>query len=77
PEQVPSPEFLLEEKEFKRLLEDAISALPEGQRAVFLLNRIDKKTYREIAEDLSISAKAVEKRMHKALASLRKIHKKV
>lgn len=72
-----TPQFLLEEAEFKKRLEDAISALPEGQRIVFLMNRIDKKKYREIAEELGISVKAVEKRMHKALVALRKISKKV
>ena len=72
-----SPEFLLEEQEFQQRLEKAINDLPEGQRLVFLMNRIDKKTYKEIAEILEISVKAVEKRMHKALVSLRKIHPKV
>ncbi len=72
-----TPQFLLEEQEFKERLEAAISALPEGQRIVFLMNRIDKKKYREIAEELDISVKAVEKRMHHALNTLRKIHKKV
>lgn len=38
-----SPEYLLEEKEFKQKLENAISALPDRQREVFLLNRIEKK----------------------------------
>ena len=72
-----TPEFLMEEKEFKLRLEKAIADLPEGQRIVFLLNRIDKKKYREIAEELGISQKAVEKRMHKALAVLRIVSKKV
>lgn len=66
-----SPEFLLEEKEFMERLQNAISDLKEGQREVFLLHRIDKKTYKEIAEILSISVKAVEKRMHLALKQLR------
>ena len=66
-----SPEFILEEKEFMNKLQGAIADLKEGQREVFLLNRIDKKTYREIAEMLSISVKAVEKRMHLALKQLR------
>ena len=65
------PQFLLEEQEFKTKLEAAIAALPEGQREVFLLNRIDKLKYREIAERLGISQKAVEKRMHNALVFLR------
>ncbi len=65
------PQFLLEEQEFKTKLEAAIAALPEGQREVFLMNRIDKLKYREIAELLGVSQKAVEKRMHKALLFLR------
>lgn len=72
-----TPEFILEEAEFEKRLNEAIQALSEGQREVFLLNRIDKLTYREIAESLDISVKAVEKRMHKALTYLRKISKKV
>jgi RNA polymerase sigma-70 factor (ECF subfamily) len=66
------PEFLLEEKEFLQKLENAIASLSEKQREVFLLNRIDKKTYNEIAVFLDISKKAVEKRMHNALKVLRK-----
>ena len=67
-----SPDFVLEEKEFMDKLQAAIANLTDGQREVFLLNRIDKKTYKEIADMLSISVKAVEKRMHLALVQLRK-----
>ena len=62
-----TPEFLMIEKEFLIIIEDAIASLPEKQKEVFLLNRIEKKKYREIAEMLGISVKAVEKRMHLAL----------
>jgi len=72
-----SPDFLLEEKEFMIKLQGAIADLSEAQREVFLLNRIDKKTYNEIAEMLGISVKAVEKRMHNALKKLRKIIKNI
>lgn len=72
-----TPQYLMEEAEFKLKLETAIAALPEGQRTVFLMNRIDKLPYREIAERLDLSVKAVEKRMHKALGEMRKISKKV
>jgi len=41
------------------------------------MNRIDKKKYREIAEELEISIKTVEKRMHKALKSLRQLYKNI
>ena len=72
-----SPEYLLEEKEFKAKLENAISSLPEKQRLVFLMSRIDKKTYKEIAAILGISKQAVEKRMYNALDSLRQISKNI
>lgn len=72
-----SPEFLLEEKEFQARLEAAITALPENIRIVFLMNRIDKLTYKKIAERLGISVKTVEKRMHKALVELRKLSAKI
>ena len=72
-----TPQYKMEEDEFREKLENAISALPEDQRIVFLMNRIDKKKYREIADELDLSVKAVEKRMHKALTALRKVHKKV
>ena len=72
-----SPEFLMEEKELKEKLEMAISQLPEKQRVAFLLSRIEKKTYKEIAEILKISKQAVEKRIYNALDTLRQISKKI
>jgi RNA polymerase sigma-70 factor (family 1) len=67
-----SPEFLMEEEQFKVKLQWAIGRLTEGQRSAFLLHRIDGKKYAEIAEILEISVKAVEKRIHGALLQLRK-----
>lgn len=72
-----TPEFQLEEKEFLERLQNAIADLPEGQREVFLLNRMDQMTYKEIAGFLGVSQKAVEKRMHKALVKLRKTVKTI
>ncbi len=72
-----TPQYLMEEEEFKRRLEEAISNLPEKNREVFLMNRIDKLTYREIGARLGISVKAVEKRMHKALNELRPISERI
>lgn len=66
-----TPEFLLEEQEFMVKLKKSIADLPDKQREVFLLSRIDKKKYSEISDLLEISVKAVEKRMSQALATLR------
>lgn len=72
-----SPEYLFEEQEFKQRLNRAINELTDGQREVFLLNRIDGLKYREIAERLDISQKAVEKRMTSALKKLRQSVKEI
>ncbi len=71
------PEYQMEYNEFESTITQAIDQLPEGQREVFLLNRIEKKTYVEIAGMLEVSVKAVEKRMHKALVKLRKVCKEI
>lgn len=65
------PESVLITNEFRQKLEKVISELPDGQREVFLMNRIDKLTYKEIAHRLDVSETAVEKRMSKALFKLR------
>lgn len=67
-----SPEFLMLEEEFLIKLENAIADLSEKQREVFLLNRMEKMKYKDIALKLEISQKAVEKRMHEALLVMRK-----
>lgn len=72
-----TPEFVLEETELRKQLEKAINDLPEKQRTVFLMNRFDNQSYTEIASVLDLSVKAVEKRMHLALLSLRKVVKNV
>ncbi|MBV6648021.1 MAG: sigma-70 family RNA polymerase sigma factor [Cyclobacteriaceae bacterium] len=66
-----SPDFVFEEQEFKVRLEGAISALPDRQREIFLLNRIDGMPYKEIAEVMEVSIKTVEKHMATALRMLK------
>lgn len=66
-----TPEFVMREKEFHQELNDAINSLSDKQKEVFLLNIIEKKKYKETAEMLGISQKAVEKRMHQAMLHLR------
>lgn len=71
------PEYLLEEKEFEKKLFSIINSIPEKSKTVFLMNRIDKLSYTDIAERLNISSKAVEKRMQKALSIVRQISEKI
>lgn len=51
---------------------NALLNLSEKQRIVFLMSRMEGLKYKEIAERLSISEKAVEKRMRNALEVLKK-----
>ena len=67
-----SPEFLIETEEFRIKLKQAINNLSTKEREVFLLSRIEQKTYKEIAEITGVSIKAIERRMSKALRYLRK-----
>jgi RNA polymerase sigma-70 factor (family 1) len=67
-----NPEFEMQVKEFDLKLQKAINELDDKKRTVFLMNRIEKYTYNQIAENLGITVKAVEKRMEKALAYIRK-----
>ena len=66
-----TPEFVMQEKEYMQKLENAIAKLTEAQRVAFLLNRVEGKRFKEIAELLDISTKAVEKRIYGALKKLR------
>ena len=68
-----SPEYLLIEQEYLVKVENAIDSLTAKQKEVFLLSKIEKLKYKEIAFKLDISVKAVEKRMHKALLTMRQV----
>ena len=67
-----SPEFLMQENEYMQKLQNAIANLTEAERVAFLLNRVEGKRHKEIAELLDIGTKAVEKRIYSALKKLRK-----
>lgn len=67
-----SPEDNMQFKELENKYESALIKLSEKQRVVFLMSRIDNMKYHEIANAVSISVKAVEKRMKLALLHLKK-----
>jgi RNA polymerase sigma factor (sigma-70 family) len=69
---VRNPDEELEFKELQEKYEKALVNLPENQRVVFLMSRMEDLTYAEIAARLTLSVKAVEKRMTGALARLKK-----
>ncbi len=66
-----SPEDEMEFEQLKENYRVALEGMPENQRTVFLMSRIENLKYVEIAEMTGISVKALEKRMSKALEYLR------
>ncbi|MEA3460924.1 MAG: sigma-70 family RNA polymerase sigma factor [Bacteroidota bacterium] len=68
----PTPEEDLNYRELEKKYEEVLMKLPENQRIAFLMSRTEELTYGEIAARLSISVKAVEKRVSGALSRLRK-----
>ena len=70
-----TPDFLMEKNEFHDYLNQVLASIPEPDRVVFLMNRIEQLKYLEIAERLGLSVKAVEKRMSKALDIIRRMIK--
>ncbi len=63
-----------EQMEFKELsdyLNEVIDKLPEKCRLVFVLNRFEELSYKEVAAKMEISVKTVENQMSKALRILR------
>ena len=71
------PQFLLEEDEYLKKYQKALSNLTDAQRTAFLMNRVEGKRHKQIAEELGISRKAVEKRIYSALKKLRKDIKEI
>src|SRR5690606_1521159 len=64
-------EQLLFAKDTKNKIDFIINSLPEGCRRIFILNRFEKQSYKEIAQKLNISRKTVDNQITKALKILR------
>jgi len=63
-------QYLLEMNEFKDQMEAVIESMTKASKEVFMMSRFNNMSYKEIAQALDISVKAVEKRMSKALLHL-------
>ena len=57
--------------EKKVLFQKALNQLPEKQKTALLMNKIQGLTYKEIAEVLNLSQKAIEKRIGLAFKALK------
>ena len=62
----------IEASDLRRGLRRAILAMPRRTRRIFLMHRLRRQTYREIAEEVGIREQGVEYHMMRALARCRK-----
>lgn len=73
PEQYTSPasssDDLVSARQTLRSIDDALAALPDRTRHIFLLNRVHGRSFSEIAEVMGISRRAVTKHMARAVAA--------
>ena len=66
----PQPDEVLAAKELLTRIVSGINQMPARTREIFLMHRIDKLEYSEIARRLDISESAIEKQMAKAMIFL-------
>ncbi|NOY51399.1 MAG: sigma-70 family RNA polymerase sigma factor [Chlorobi bacterium] len=67
-----NPEDIMQFNELQKHYDNVLRLMPEKQRTVFLMHRLENLKYSEIAANLGLSQKAIEKRMKSALGFLRK-----
>ena len=64
------PDFIFSD-EIKQIVNSALDKLPKKTRQIFILNRYQGLTYKEIAEKMNLSVKTIEFHISKALCRLR------
>lgn len=64
------PEKIFAE-EILKIVSDTLSKLPEKQREIFIKNRVEGLTYKETAEALGITYKAVDKSLQNTIKRLK------
>ena len=67
-----SPESILLREAIWDEITDALAELPADQREIFILNEIEEKSFREIAEETGVSINTLVSRKRYAILALRK-----
>lgn len=70
---VPDQERQFEAMELRRAFRKALLAMPPRTRRIFLMHRLRGLTYAQIAEQLGVSTKAVEKHIGRTLKRCREV----
>lgn len=69
---LPGSTEVFDEKELAKSMATVINNMPDVQRKVFEMSRLEGMSYKQIAETLSISVKTVEVHISRALKRIRK-----
>ena len=67
----PSPERMAHARQLGERISQALEALPERQRAIFVLRHQEELSLHEIAEALEMNLGTVKSSLHRAIARLR------
>lgn len=67
------PDRQWEARHAETQLADLLAELPQRQREIYLLHKLEGLSYKEIAEEMKISLGSVESVMHRAKENLQKI----
>ena len=67
-----NPEYIMQGEEYYQQYQAALAKLTEEQRIAFLMNKVDGKKHKEIAEILGVTRKVVEYRIYTAFSILKK-----
>ena len=69
---IEGPAEILQNKEKKEILEQAIESLPDKQKKAFVLSKYDDLSYKEISEVMKLSVSSVESLIFRAKQNLQK-----
>jgi len=72
----PTPEQTAIERSELRLMADAIAGLPERQRRILLMSRLEKQPHSAIASHFDVSTRTVELELKRALTACHALRKK-
>ena len=71
PKRFPTPDELLEQKEMRQTVSNAIGTLSEKNRLVTTLHYLDGMSYKEIAQQLNVPVSTIEGRLYRSRKQLK------
>lgn len=73
----PAPDYRIEQDERSALMQRALLQLPDDKRELLVLARFQEMKYEQIASLLEVEVGTVKVRVHRAIAELREIYRKL